>query len=111
MTGLSSFFYEQFVLPYRYFQWLRTMFSYYIFLNIFTFLLFGYDKFVARAERRRIPELVLHSLTVMGGIVGAWLGMTVFRHKVRLSGFVLGSSESCSTTALRALDRLENTPS
>lgn len=59
------------------------MWTYYLVLNIITFCLYGYDKFIAGRDYSRIPEFVLHLLTVFGGIPGAWLGMFIFRHKVR----------------------------
>ncbi len=51
-------------------------------LNIITFLLYGYDKFQAQNDGRRIPEKVLLALSLPGGI-GGFLGMHLFRHKTR----------------------------
>jgi uncharacterized membrane protein YsdA (DUF1294 family) len=47
-----------------------------------TFLTFGYDKTVAGAGPTRVPEVVLLGLALIGGTLGAMLGMLVFRHKV-----------------------------
>jgi uncharacterized membrane protein YsdA (DUF1294 family) len=52
-------------------------------LSLVTFLLWGYDKFQAKAGGGRVPEIVLLGLTLAGGAVGAGLGMLVFRHKIR----------------------------
>jgi len=52
-------------------------------INITTFLLFGLDKGMAKTVNSlRIPELVLHIYTLLGGIVGHVAGRLVFRHKI-----------------------------
>lgn len=55
--------------------------SWLIVINILTFAYFGYDKSQARGNKSRIPELVLHGLAAVGGSVGAFAGMELFRHK------------------------------
>ena len=62
---------------------------YLISISLITFLLYGYDKFQARNNRQRVPELVLHILTLIGGTVGAFLGQILFRHKTRKWTFQL----------------------
>ena len=59
-------------------------------INIVTFSLYGSDKKRARWDRRRIPEKVLLGLAVIGGSVGAWMGMKVYRHKIRKWKFIIG---------------------
>ena len=61
-----------------------------IFLNIITFLLYGLDKQKARQRRRRIPERVLIGFALIGGSVGAYAGMKVFRHKTQKKKFSIG---------------------
>ena len=51
------------------------------------FLLFGWDKLMAKLRRRRIPEAALLGCALMGGSAGAALGMAVFHHKTRKSLF------------------------
>ncbi len=52
-------------------------------INITTFLLFGVDKGLAKTLRNlRIPEIVLHIYTLLGGIVGHIGGRLVFHHKI-----------------------------
>lgn len=58
-------------------------------LNAFTFLLFGWDKGSAKRERRRVPEARLLGCMLLGGVVGGWVGMSVFRHKTRKTSFRL----------------------
>lgn len=47
------------------------------------FLLYGIDKTQAVRQGWRVPELVLHGLALIGGFIGGWLGMAIFRHKTR----------------------------
>lgn len=58
-------------------------------INIITFFLYGFDKKRARCKLRRIPEKVLIGLALIGGSVGALLGMNVFHHKIRKWKFII----------------------
>lgn len=62
---------------------------YFILLTIFTFLCFGYDKGLARKNKWRIPERNLFILLLLGGTIGALLGMHAFRHKTNKTSFIL----------------------
>ena len=53
------------------------------------FAMYGIDKRQARNDGRRVPEAVLHSLALGGGIVGAWAGRQVFRHKTQKPIFLV----------------------
>ena len=61
-----------------------------IIINILTFLLYGIDKWKAKRLRWRIPESVLLGLAVVGGSIGAWLGMRVWHHKTQHKKFRYG---------------------
>lgn len=50
-------------------------------MNLAGFILMGVDKYKARRERWRIPERTLMLIAALGGSVGVFLGMRVFRHK------------------------------
>lgn len=50
-------------------------------LGVTTFVLFGFDKLQSKRNGLRVPEIVLHALTLLGGFIGTWLGMLVFHHK------------------------------
>lgn len=63
---------------------------YLVVINVITFSLYGSDKKRARWDRRRIPEKVLLGLAAVGGSVGAWMGMKVYRHKIRKWKFIIG---------------------
>jgi uncharacterized membrane protein YsdA (DUF1294 family) len=53
------------------------------------FAMYGVDKRQARTGGWRIPESVLHGLALLGGIVGAWAGRAVFRHKTQRPAFLV----------------------
>ncbi len=55
--------------------------------NLFTFLVFGYDKYLARTNRPRVREKTLLNLALMGGSVGAVFGQKIFRHKTKKSRY------------------------
>jgi uncharacterized membrane protein YsdA (DUF1294 family) len=55
--------------------------------NLFGFCLYGADKFFARRGWRRVSEADLLLYTLVGGTVGTWFGMQVFRHKTRKPSF------------------------
>ena len=54
---------------------------YLIVINILTFAVYGIDKWKARQGSWRISEATLLMLAVIGGTIGALLGMQVWRHK------------------------------
>ncbi len=54
------------------------------------FAAYGIDKWQARRPGSpRIPEIVLHLLAAVGGVAGAWIGRSVFRHKTRHPAFAV----------------------
>ena len=57
-------------------------------VNVVTFTVYGIDKSKARRGAWRIPEKRLFLLPLLGGSVGALLGMKVFRHKTKHWYFV-----------------------
>lgn len=59
-------------------------------INLVTFVLFGTDKYKARHDKWRVKEAVLLGLSVIGGSVGAWLGMKVWHHKTLHNKFRYG---------------------
>ena len=63
---------------------------YLIAINVVTFLLYGIDKWKAKRSKWRIPEAALLGLAVIGGSIGAWLGMKVWHHKTQHKKFKYG---------------------
>ena len=63
---------------------------YLLLINAAAFLLMLVDKIKARKNRWRIPERTLFGSALLGGSIGAILGMYTFRHKTRHLSFTLG---------------------
>jgi uncharacterized membrane protein YsdA (DUF1294 family) len=53
------------------------------------FALYGIDKRQAQVGGWRVPEGVLHGLALIGGVIGAWAGRAVFRHKTQKPVFLV----------------------
>lgn len=63
---------------------------YLIAINLITFFAFGIDKRKAEKGVWRTKESTLLGLAVIGGSVGALLGMNAFRHKTKYKKFTIG---------------------
>ena len=59
-------------------------------INLLTFIVYGSDKRRARKGKWRVPEKTLFLLPLLGGSIGALLGMRVFHHKTKHWYFVWG---------------------
>ena len=59
-------------------------------INVVTFLVYGIDKVKAKHNSWRISEATLLTLAVVGGVIGALLGMKVWRHKTQHKKFKYG---------------------
>ncbi len=68
----------------------NTLLYYLIVINIVTFLVYGIDKWKAKQGSWRISEATLLMLAVIGGSIGALLGMKVWRHKTQHKKFKYG---------------------
>jgi len=56
---------------------------YLIFINLISGIIFVYDKHAAIKNRRRITELTLHLLEIIGGVFANLLLIYTLRHKNR----------------------------
>ena len=63
---------------------------YLVVINAITLLAYGIDKMKAKKGAYRIPEKTLIDLAIIGGSIGAILGMVLFRHKIRKPPFAVG---------------------
>ena len=59
-------------------------------INALAFIVYGIDKLKARKGRWRISEATLLLLALVGGSIGAWLGMKVWHHKTMHLKFKYG---------------------
>ena len=64
---------------------------YYLFaINIVSFFIYGIDKYKAKKNKWRISEATLLMIAVIGGSIGAWVGMRIWHHKTMHKKFKYG---------------------
>jgi uncharacterized membrane protein YsdA (DUF1294 family) len=61
-----------------------------VLVNIIGFALMGIDKRKARKNAFRVPEATLFAMAIIGGSLGSFLGMHLFRHKTKHLSFIIG---------------------
>lgn len=66
------------------------LFFWVVFANLLGLILMGADKSRAKRGAWRVPEKTFFFLALLGGSVGCWAGMYLFRHKTRHWYFVIG---------------------
>lgn len=54
---------------------------YLVAINLIAFFLYGLDKWKSRHDKWRITEARLLSVSILGGSLGAFLGMKIWHHK------------------------------
>lgn len=64
--------------------------TYLVIMNLIGFAIMGVDKWKAKHHAWRIPENTLFIVAIIGGSLGAIIGMYTFRHKTRHWYFVYG---------------------
>ena len=64
--------------------------GYLLAVNTTSFLLYGIDKYKAKNGRWRISEATLLMMAVIGGSIGAWVGMRLWHHKTMHKKFKYG---------------------
>ena len=63
---------------------------YLLVMNLLGIAVMGIDKQKARTHAWRIPEKTLFFVSLLGGSLGTWCGMYLFRHKTKHWYFVIG---------------------
>jgi uncharacterized membrane protein YsdA (DUF1294 family) len=58
------------------------------YINFFTFAAYGKDKRAAQKGEWRIPEIQLHTLELLGGTIGAFIGQKFFHHKNKKKSYM-----------------------
>jgi len=69
---------------------LHIVLVYLVTINVVTFFMYGIDKWKAKKSKWRIRETALLGLAVLGGSIGARLGMKVWHHKTLHKKFKYG---------------------
>ncbi|HZG18285.1 MAG TPA: DUF1294 domain-containing protein [Candidatus Bathyarchaeia archaeon] len=59
-------------------------------LNTYSFFLAWKDKRAAKKHAWRVPEASLWTVAILGGAVGLWSAMLLFRHKTKHLSFRIG---------------------
>ena len=59
-------------------------------VNLVAFFMYGMDKWKAKRSKWRISEATLLVVAVVGGSIGAWLGMKTWHHKTLHKKFRFG---------------------
>ena len=68
---------------------MEVLFIYLIIINSLCFLTYGYDKWQAKNNKRRISEFNLLVLAGVGGTIGGLIGMNFFKHKTNKFSFII----------------------
>lgn len=63
---------------------------YLVTINVATFFVYGIDKWKAKQSMWRVRETAQMLLALLGGSIGAWLGMKVWHHKTLHKKFRYG---------------------
>ena len=66
---------------------MRYLIYYLIIINAAAWIMYGLDKWKAQHGRWRVPERVLFGVSFLGGGLGFFIGMRLFRHKTRHLSF------------------------
>ncbi len=70
---------------------LHTLLTFYILcINVVTLIVYGIDKYKAKKAKWRNSEATLLLLAILGGSIGAWIGMKIWHHKTMHKKFKYG---------------------
>ncbi|MDD3241577.1 MAG: DUF1294 domain-containing protein [Bacilli bacterium] len=65
------------------------MIYYLIFINLFCFIIYGLDKYLAIKKKNRISENNLLFFSLVGGSLGSIISMNLFHHKTKKKKFLI----------------------
>ena len=74
---------------------IKLLIAYLLIMNIAGIIIMAVDKSKARHHAWRIPEKSLFLVSLLGGSLGTWAGMYIFRHKTKHWYFVIGMPAIC----------------
>lgn len=63
---------------------------YLLVINIAGFIMSAADKSAAKRHKWRVPEKDLFAVSLLGGAVGTYISMLLFRHKTKHKRFMIG---------------------
>lgn len=66
---------------------MKSLIYFYILINVLVFILMYIDKIKAKKNLWRIKEKTLFKLYFLGGFVGGFFGILLFKHKTRKPKF------------------------
>lgn len=69
---------------------MKYLYFYLVIINALAFLFMLTDKIKAKKNRWRIPEKTLLGLCAIGGSLGGYIAMQLFRHKTKHPQFSIG---------------------
>ena len=69
---------------------IQVILLYILLVNLGGFIAFGIDKKRSVRSKWRIPETTLMTFALMGGSIGCFFGMRIFRHKTQKPLFFIG---------------------
>ncbi len=69
---------------------MKYLYLYLAIINAAGLILMLVDKHKARKNRWRIPERTLLTVAAIGGSLGSYIGMQLFRHKTKHVAFSIG---------------------
>ncbi len=69
---------------------MKYLIIYLLFINIVSFFIYGLDKNKAKKGKWRIKESTLLFFSLLGGGLGSFLGMQIYRHKTQKMKFKFG---------------------
>ncbi len=84
IINVSSFSFYDYFIKNKFFLY------YLILINVFTFIIYGVDKYKAIHSKRRVKIATLLFLAFLGGSIGSILAMYLFRHKTNKTYFKFG---------------------
>ena len=67
---------------------MTVLFCFFFVINLIAFVSIGYDKFLAKNQKRRISERTLLSFVFLGGTIGSGIAMLLFRHKTAKKSYL-----------------------
>ena len=70
-------------------HFVKVLFVYLLIINLAGLTAMGMDKSRAKRHAWRIPEANLFLISFLGGSIGTWAGMYLFRHKTKHRRFVI----------------------